>query len=167
MTRTIGLFASTLLLVTTSAALVAEDATKGQSAVPKEPEGMVQLFDGKVLDGWNGDPKLWSVKDGVIRGETTEQNPAKGNTFLIWTGGTVKDFELRLSFRVSDTNNSGIQYRSTHVKDGAKNEWVVKGYQAEVRVDNSLPGFIYDEGGTRGRMCAVGEKAVWGPTGRR
>ena len=42
-----------------------------------------------------------------------------------------------------------------------KNTWVVRGYQAEVRVDAETPGFIYDEGGTRKRMCLVGEKVVW------
>jgi hypothetical protein len=129
---------------------------------PPEPQGMVSLFDGKTLTGWDGDPRLWSVKDGTIHGETTKENPANGNTFLFWTGGTVKDFELRLSFRCSDTNNSGIQYRSQRVKDAeAKNKWVAKGYQAEVRVDTETPGFIYDERGKRGRMCLVGEQAVW------
>ena len=32
------------------------------------------LFDGKTLDGWDGDPRLWSVQDGAITGETTEEN---------------------------------------------------------------------------------------------
>jgi hypothetical protein len=89
------------------------------------------------------------------------ENPAKGNTFLIWTGGTVKDFELRLSFRVSDTNNSGIQYRSTHVKDGAKNDWVVKGYQAEVRVDKETPASSTTRAARAG-ACAGRREGVWG-----
>jgi hypothetical protein len=129
------------------------------------PQGTEQLFNGKDLTGWDGDPRLWSVKDGAIRGDTTAQNPAKGNTFLIWKGGTAGDFELRLMFRLSNTNNSGIQYRSKHVADGkVSNPWVVRGYQGEVRNENELPnvsGFIYDEGGKRGRLCMVGEKAVW------
>jgi hypothetical protein len=129
---------------------------------PPEPEGMVSLFDGKSLTGWDGDPRLWSVKDGSIHGETTKQNPANGNTFIFWTGGTVKDFELRLSFRCNETNNSGVQYRSKHVTEGdVKNKWVAAGYQAEVRVDSETPGFIYDERGKRGRMCLVGEQSVW------
>lgn len=129
---------------------------------PAEPEGMEKIFDGKTLDNWDGDPRLWSVKDGLLRGETTPENPAQGNTFIIWKGGTVKDFELRLSFRTGTTNNSGIQYRSKHITEGnVKNKWVVRGYQAEVRVDAETPGFIYDEGGSRKRMCLVGEKVVW------
>ena len=83
---------------------------------------MQPLFNGKDLNGWDGDPRLWSVKDGVIHGETTTENPAKGNTFLVWKDGTLKDFDLRLSFRCNATNNSGIQYRSKHITDGKSRE---------------------------------------------
>jgi hypothetical protein len=123
------------------------------------------IFNGKDLDGWDGDPRLWSVKDGVIRGETTPDTPAQGNTFLIWRGGSTKNFELQLAFRCNDSNNSGIQYRSKHIDDPkAKNRWVVRGYQHELRNEVGYPnvaGFIYDEGGKRGRLCLVGEKSVW------
>jgi hypothetical protein len=151
------------LLLTTSFALA-------QSA-PPEPEGMKALFDGKSLEGWDGDPRLWSVKDGAIRGETTKENAAKGNTFLIWKTGDFTDFDLRLSFRASATNNSGIQYRSKHIKEGSPNNaWVVRGYQHELRNETTLPnvaGFIYDEGGKRGRICLVGEKARWTAEGKK
>ncbi|MCA9089081.1 MAG: DUF1080 domain-containing protein [Planctomycetaceae bacterium] len=126
---------------------------------------MKPLFNGKDLTGWNGDSRLWSVRDGVIHGETTKEEAANGNTFLICTEGQVKDFELRLSFRASASNNSGIQYRSRHITDGkVRNDWVVRGYQHEIRNENKFPnvsGFIYDEGGKRGRICLCGEKAVW------
>ncbi len=145
-------------------------ADKVQQA-PAEPEGMRSLFNGKDLTGWDGDPRLWSVKDGAIHGETTAENPAKGNTFIIWKDGTTKDFELRLSFRCNASNNSGIQYRSKHITDGkVRNKWVVRGYQHEIRNESKLPsvaGFIYEEGGKRGRMCLVGEKAVWGEDGKK
>jgi hypothetical protein len=137
---------------------------------PEEPAGMQSIFNGADLDGWDGDPRLWSVKDGVIHGETTAENPAQGNTFLIWKGGTTKDFDLRLSFRCTATNNSGIQYRSRHITDGnPRNKWVVRGYQHEIRNETNLPsvsGFIYDEGGGRGRMCLVGERATWAADGK-
>jgi hypothetical protein len=133
---------------------------------PPEPEDMKVIFNGKDLTGWDGDPRLWSVKDGVIHGETTPETPAKGNTFLVWTAGETKDFELRLSFRCNATNNSGIQYRSklAKAKPDAVNRWRVRGYQHEIRNQNRLPnvsGFIYDEGGKRKRMCLVGDKAKW------
>lgn len=127
------------------------------------------IFNGEDLTGWDGDPQLWSVKDGAIRGETTEENKANGNTFLIWKGSRTKDFELSLSFRCNATNNSGIQYRSKHITEGVRNDWVVRGYQHEIRNQNELPsvaGFIYDEGGTRRRMCLVGEHATWGKDGK-
>ena len=138
---------------------------------PPEAAGMQSLFNGKDLTGWDGDPRLWIAKDGVIHGETTAENSAKGNTFIIWKDGTTKDFELRLSFRCNASNNSGIQYRSKHITDGkVNNQWVVRGYQHELRNEVQLPnvaGFIYDEGGKRGRICLVGEEATWEKDGKK
>jgi hypothetical protein len=146
-------------------------ALQDDRAAPRERPGMKVLFNGKDLSGWDGDPRLWTVKEGVIRGETTQENPAKGNTFLIWKDGATSNFELRLSFRCNASNNSGIQYRSRHITDGkVNNAWVVRGYQHELRNESMLPnvaGFIYDEGGKRGRICLVGEKVVWGEDGRK
>jgi hypothetical protein len=139
--------------------------------IPAEPVNMQSLFDGSSLSGWDGDQRLWSVRDGVIRGETTPEKAASGNTFLIWKGGTVKDFDLRFSFRCNSTNNSGVQYRSKHITDGTtKNNWVVRGYQHEIRNEQILPnvaGFIYDEGGKRGRLCLIGERAEWREDGKQ
>jgi hypothetical protein len=144
-----------------------------QAAAPAAPAATApsvawrSLFNGRDLDGWDGDGRLWSVRDGVIHGETTPEAKAEGNTFLIRRGLVLEDFELRLMFRCNATNNSGIQYRSRHVTDPAekpRNAWVVRGYQHEVRNQLRLPdvaGFIYDEGGRRGRLCAVGERAEW------
>jgi hypothetical protein len=164
MTRPLFLIAALLL----SSQLFAADAAR---SAPAEPGGMQSLFNGKDLSGWDGDPRLWSVKEGVIRGETTAENPATGNTFIIWKGGTVKDFDLRLSFRMNANNNSGIQYRSRHITEGnPRNQWVVRGYQHELRNENKLPsvsGFIYDEGGKRGRICLVGEQVTWEPDGKK
>lgn len=160
-------FALALTLPLSSLALSGE---KPQQA-PPESSDLKPIFNGKDLDGWDGDPRLWSVKDGVIHGETTPENKANGNTFLIYQGGDLKDFELRLSFRCNASNNSGIQYRSKHITAGKpRNKWVVRGYQHEIRNQDKLPsvaGFIYEEGGKRGRMCLVGEKAVWGEDGKK
>lgn len=134
-------------------------------AAPPEPAGMKPLFNGKDLTGWDGDSRLWSVKEGVIHGQTTKEVAAKGNTFLILKDRSFGDFELRLSFRCNADNNSGIQYRSKHITGGnLANAWVVRGYQHEIRNQTKLPdvaGFIYDEGGNRGRICLAGEKATW------
>lgn len=139
--------------------------------VPAEPAEMETLFNGSDLEGWSGDDRLWSVRDGVIHGETTPEVPSKGNTFLIWKE-PVADFELRLSFRCNATNNSGIMYRSELVTEGKKatNAWVLRGYQYEGRNEDTypnVPGFIYDEKGTRGRICIVGEVATWDEDGKK
>jgi hypothetical protein len=153
--------------------LTAEIPAAQQSTVvcDGDADGMTEIFNGQDLTGWDGDPRLWSVKDGAIYGETTKENAAKGNTFLIYQGGPIGNFELRLSFRCNATNNSGIQYRSKHITDdSAKNKWVVRGYQHEIRNEEILPnvsGFIYDEGGSRRRVCNVGEQAVWTADGKQ
>jgi hypothetical protein len=111
------------------------------------------LFNGKDLTGWNGNPKFWSVQDGVITAQTTAENPTKGNTFLIWTNGVVGDFELRLSYKVIG-GNSGIQYRS---KD--RGNWVVNGYQADFEAGKTYSGILYEEGG-RGILAQRGQMTV-------
>jgi hypothetical protein len=136
-----------------------------EGKAPAEQPGMEKIFNGKDLSNWDGDPRLWSVKDGMIVGKTTKEVPAKGNTFLIWKGGELADFELRLSARIGGTNNSGIQYRSKHVTDNKDNKWVVAGYQVEVEDDGNDAGFLYHEKG-RGRIANVGEKVVVGEDGK-
>ena len=153
------------LLVLSTGIVHAEAAEMAQTA-PAETPDMTRIFNGKDLAGWEGNPELWSVKDGVIRGETTLEKPTQDNTFLIWKDGAPKDFELRISFRCGVTNNSGIQYRSRRLdsRPDAKNKWRLCGYQHEIRNEVKLPnvaGFIYDEGGKRKRICLAGEKAVW------
>ena len=148
-------------------------AAIAQTAVAGAPPAAAwrTLFNGVDLAGWDGDPALWSVLDGVIHGETTPERRANGNTFLIARDLLLQDFELELSFRCSTRNNSGIQYRSRHVTEAdPPNRWVVRGYQHEIRNQTRFPnvsGFIYDEGGKRGRICLVGEQAEWTPEGRR
>ncbi len=129
----------------------------------RSERGFKSIFNGKDLTGWDGNPKLWSVKDGAITGQTTKENPAKGNTFLIWTNGMVGDFELRCSFKMVPGDekgfaNSGIQYRSK-ILDPAN--WVVGGYQADMEAGPTYTGILYEERMTRGIMAARGEKVVW------
>ena len=149
----------------------ARPATAQPGVADPPATGWRVLFNGKDLSGWSGDPKLWSVRDGVIHGETTPENKADGNTFLIAEDLLLEDFELELSFRCNATNNSGIQYRSKHITEGKpRNPWVVRGYQHEIRNEVKLPnvaGFIYDEGGKRGRICNVGEKVEWTSKGKQ
>jgi hypothetical protein len=116
------------------------------------------LFDGSSLDGWDGDSRFWTIEDGAITGRTTAENPTQGNTFLIWRGGQVEDFDLRLKFRI-EGGNSGIQYRSREVGN-----WVIAGYQADFDAAGQWTGILYDERG-RGILAKRGEKVVLPETG--
>jgi uncharacterized protein (TIGR03067 family) len=127
----------------------------------QDESGFKSIFNGKDLSGWDGNPKLWSVKDGAILGQTTAENPLKGNTFLIWTNGEVGDFELRCAFKITPNNdkgfaNSGIQYRSK-IFDPAN--WVVGGYQADMEAGPNYTGILYEER-MRGILATRGEKVV-------
>jgi len=159
-----ALLTVTLLTCAGCAAEQKQDAkAPAEITVPPEPVDMVPIFNGKDLTDWSGDPRLWSVRGGAIRGETTKENATKGNSFLMWTGGEASDFELRLSVRIHH-GNSGIQYRSKHLEGRQSNDWVVSGYQAEVANEPGRAGFLYHE---RGRICLVGEKVVMSPEGKK
>jgi hypothetical protein len=125
-------------------------------------EGFKPIFDGRTLRGWEGDPKLWRVDDGTITGQTTAENPAKNNTFLIWRGGKVGDFELKFEFRMPNAGfaNSGMQYRSRE-EPKKIGRWVVGGYQADMDGPNQYTGILYDERG-RGILAMRGQKTVVG-----
>ena len=115
--------------------------------------GRTDLFNGKDLAGWEGDPAVWSVEDGAIVGRTTADKPLKNNTFLIWKDGKVGDFRLRLEYRI-EGGNSGVQYRSK-VLDPAK--WIVGGYQADIDSGDTYSGILYEERG-RGILTKRGER---------
>ncbi len=135
------------------AGILAPAAAADDQATPPRDAGLVSIFNGKDLDGWDGDPRLWSVVDGVIRGQTTKENPARGNTFCVWRGGKLKNFVLKLKFRIQN-GNSGVQYRSQE-----SDKWRVGGYQAEVENNPGKVGFLYHERG-RGWMVNVGDFMV-------
>jgi hypothetical protein len=98
------------------------------------------LFDGKTLDGWEGDEKVWRVADGVIVGGSMQGN--KQNEFLA-SKKSYKDFVLKLEYKLVGTEgfvNSGVQIRSKRI-DKPANE--MKGYQADIGV--GWTGSLYDE----------------------
>jgi len=126
----------------------------------EKAQGFVSIFDGKTLEGWDGDPRLWSVQDGALRGQTTAENPAHGNTFCVWRGGRLRDFILKIKFRIQN-GNSGIQYRSKEHK-----KWRINGYQAEVENKPGKVGFLYHEGG-RGWLVNVGDFMIIDEKGKK
>src|SRR5262245_26710620 len=113
-------------------------AGQGFTAEPQAKEKPRELFNGKDLTGWDGNPKLWSVEDGAIVGRTTAEAPLEKNTFLIWRDGELGDFLLKLQYQVQNVN-SGVQYRS-HVVDPAR--WIVGGYQADIDSGERYTGIL-------------------------
>jgi hypothetical protein len=129
--------------------------------VPDDTTGFVPIFDGASLKGWEGDLKFWRVEGGAIVGESTPSNRVEQNSFLIWRGGTVGDFELKLEVRINGTN-SGIQYRSRELPDAGP--FVLQGYQADIDFVNQFTGNIHDERGPRFFLSQRGN-VVRGVTG--
>jgi putative heme-binding domain-containing protein len=87
-------------------------------------ENAKDLFNGKDLSGWDGDPKLWSVENGEIVGKSPG---IKKNEFLKSHLAT-DDFRLTLKVKlVPNRGNSGVQFHTEVLPDGD-----VKGPQADI-----------------------------------
>lgn len=95
----------------------------------------LQLFNGKDLSGWKGDPEMWKVEDGVIVGTTPGLSY---NTFLIYEK-ELDNFELKFKAKL-DRNNSGVQFRSKIVDP---EKFVMSGYQADIAPN--YWGLLYEE----------------------
>lgn len=160
------LLPSLALLISLGATSFAAETTKAANEPPLAARKLgkeQKIFNGKDLDGWAGNEKLWSVKDGAIVGQTTAENPIKHNTFLVWTDGTVDNFELTFKYKITPNNdkgfaNSGVQYRSRVMQPG-ENGPIVSGYQADFEAGKTYSGILYEEKG-RGILAKRGEKTV-------
>ena len=130
--------------------------------VEGDEPGFVPIFDGKTLEGWEGDPTYWRVENGAIVGEITPATVVKSNTFVIWRGGRPKDFELKLEYRITSAGNSGINYRSASVPDPVTpaNRFALRGYQFDLDGARRYVGNNYEEKGrlflaVRGQVTRV------------
>jgi len=66
----------------------------------------IALFNGRNIDGWEGYPEHWSVKDGIIIGKNTEPVPA--STYLV-TKRNFTDFHLKFAAKlVTSEMHSGV-----------------------------------------------------------
>ena len=101
----------------------------------------VALFDGKTLNGWEGEKThVWRVEDGAIVGGSMEGNPQ--NEFLS-AKTPYRNFILTLEYKLVGTEgfvNGGVQFRSKRL-DKPANE--MSGYQADIGAGHS--GWLYDE----------------------
>jgi hypothetical protein len=132
-------------------------APNNQLTLQEKKEGYKLLFNGKNLDGWEGDPVRWTVSDGEIIG-SSDGHPFKVNTFLI-KKGTYKNFILKGDIKLRN-HNSGIQFRSEQLPGEG---WMVRGYQAdasEVDDQKSAWGNLYEER-LRGRNAMKTQDEGW------
>lgn len=126
--------------------------------------GFKSIFNGQNLDGWEGDSRLWSVEEGVIVGETSEENNIEENTFLIWEEGEPANFEVRFEYRFVEvgeelSGNSGFQYRSERftTEDKPDLKYRLRGNQADFAVSDWIPGLHYEEK-KRGILARRGQR---------
>ena len=124
------------------APLLLHAAAPNELTPEEKKENYTLLFNGKNLDGWDGDPVRWTVQDGIIVG-SSDGHPFKVNTFLIYKG-TFRNFILKGDIKLRN-HNSGIQFRSEQLPGEG---WMVRGYQAdasEVGDEKSAWGNLYEE----------------------
>ena len=129
------------------------------SSLTLAQEGWEELFDGKSLNGWQGDLDLWRVENGTIIGEGPEGGPVPETRFL-WHEKSYGDFVLEVEFRITG-GNSGIQYRSEALPDGR-----AKGYQADLDAGHTYTGILYEASG-RAILAPRGEVSLLKEDGSR
>ena len=142
---------------------VAKQVPGTQPAPGLEP-GFYSLFDGKTLDGWDGDRTIWSVQDGAITGQTKADTGLKENNFLIWKD-QVENFELRLKFRL-ENGNSGIYYRAQKRRPGETQGDPLVGTQADFDASGRWTGVIM-EYLLRDVLAERGQKVVIDEQGKK
>ncbi len=134
--------ACVLLMAATS--LAAEETAKSE-------EGFISLFDGKSLDGWEGNLDVFAIREGSVVGGSLKENVAR-NEFLTTTK-EYGDFELRLRFKLlGEKANAGVQIRSQRIPD--HHEMI--GYQADM--GDGWWGCLYDE--SRRKKVLAGPEAA-------
>jgi hypothetical protein len=183
----------TFALVTSFVFMSCGLSAGGQAASPSSPApsrfveprvlpfddhtGFKQIFDGKSLADWEGDPNVWRVVDGAIVGESTQEKPVF-NTYIWRKGLVAKDFDLKLEIKCEGGGGSGIQYRSQtglpwtrplHPGEKPRNfNWMMTGPQADIWFPVSpqaaaYTGQFYSENTSLGILAWRGEVVETGP----
>jgi hypothetical protein len=129
------------------------------SGLSQGKNGFVKIFDGKTLNGWEGDRTYWRAENGSLVGEITPTTLLKTNSFIVWKGGMPADFELTLDFKITKAGNSGINYRSVTVQDVP---YALRGYQADIDGAMMYTGQNYEERG-RTTLAYRGQKTTIRP----
>jgi Domain of Unknown Function (DUF1080) len=200
------LFTPAMLALTCLGALCVSPAVAQQPAPPPaggsrfvQPEpidfndhqGWTQIFDGKSLAGWDGPSEVWHVEDGSLVGVSSDEHPS-GTTNIIWRGGEVGNFRLRVEMKLEGKGaNGGIQYRSESIAPHPhqpsperlaqmtdeqkqrmkKNEdtlmrhakWNLTGYQGDFDYGNRYTGQLYEQDSSRGIIAWRGQVVATEP----
>ena len=108
------------------------------------------IFDGKTLEGWDGDASVFRVEqESIIGGQLKDKIP---HNFFLSSKEEYSDFELTLEFRlIGEGTNAGVQLRSKRIPD--HHEMI--GYQADL--GQSYWGALYDES-RRNKILAAPKK---------
>ena len=103
----------------------ADERTQG----PPVDDGFTSIFDGKTLNGWRCVPAEniddWSVRDGVLVAKGTEDKLV----YLVWRDEDLRDFELKLQYRMVTKGNTGVEIRSRVDASGKR---PFEGYHADL-----------------------------------
>jgi len=145
-----------LFFVSSSFAQALDAQTPGAQALGEpDEEGFVTIFNGKDLTGWDANPEIWSVEDGVLIGQSPRGEPYDRQDYIYWAVAEPGDFVLRLQYRLTGRGaNSGIQFRSER-----RPNWNCYGYQADIEEGPQWTGclFHHSRGGIvmRGYMGTI------------
>jgi putative membrane-bound dehydrogenase-like protein len=140
----------------------AHEAASAAEAPPAASKAVVALFDGRSLAGWEGDPKIWRIQEGVITGGSLTEM-VKRNEFLATTK-EYGNFIVRLKIKLTGTEgflNSGFQIRSQRVPGDSE----MAGYQCDFG-DPTWWGCIYDES-RRNKLMAQSDMKTLEPVLKR
>jgi hypothetical protein len=158
--------AASVLVVLGLAVSVAPSQDQAAGLPKPDADGFMTIFNGKDLTGWDGLPDYWSVKDGLLIGHETKDKSKQ--TFLVFTGCKVSDFELHIKYKFATPDgNSGVQFRSKVLDPKT---FKVGGYQADFDGKAGYDGSIYDEAGVAGGRATMsnrGEKTAWDANNKR
>lgn len=136
-------------------------------ATGEDDDGFVSIFDGTTLDGWQAaDMSYWSIEDGAITAKITAEHPSERNHYLVYQGGKLGDFELKLRHRIvsDETVNGGFQFRSEMFDGDIAND--CRGYQVDNNTNTPWLVRLYDEFG-RHDLALRGQKSVFNADGTK
>lgn len=126
------------------------------SSVLRAQDGFDPLFNGKDLDGWEGQAQLWEVRDGLILG-STEGHSIENNSFLVYRDSKPGNFHLKVKLKMAGNNNSGIMYRAQAIEGISHG---LSGPQMDVHPKLEYQGMYYSEKTGRGIIAQRGQKVT-------